>query len=116
MKNLTAILLAIVLLASCKKEKDELIGTKWTANDEFAHIFWGGKCTNSVEFLTATTCQGIDNWSNGSYIKATQGTYKHWGDSISWTIETKTIKGKISGSIILSDYWDLGSNRVYTKE
>lgn len=120
MKKLLCLIL-IISLFSCKKENslkensNPLMGTKWTGPDALAHIFYGGVCTTSVEFLTETTCQEIDNYN--TYTNVDQGTYKHWADSVSWTIKTTTIKGRISGSLILSDVYDLGTtNRIYTKQ
>lgn len=114
-KSIFILLACIAIMSSCEKEDiNPLIGTKWTRPAALAHIIWGGICTTSVEFLTETTCQKIDAFDTYTYIE--QGVYKHWADSVSWTIETTTIKGKISGSVILSDDYDLGSNRIYTKE
>lgn len=107
--------ICLAVLTSCKKEDiNPLIGTKWTAPDALAHIIFGGICTTSIEFLTETTCQEIDLFGTATFIE--QGLYKHWADSVSWTIKTTTIKGKISGSVILSDDYNLGSNKVYTKQ
>jgi hypothetical protein len=125
MKKLILIALLSFALLSCKKddepvpEKNQFVGTSWTAQDDIADFVYGGKCTTTIEFLTKTTCQRIDD-RNYKYTHAAtyvdEGTYTYKGDSVFWTIEDKTIKGKVSGSILTTDEASFsGTGLVYTK-
>lgn len=125
MRTLT-ILIAIVLFASCEKDetkpKNELIGTSWTAPNPIAEMIYGGTCTTTIEFLNDSECQIIEKKVNTWLSEGTEvfpGTYEIYSnnDSVKWEADDKVTKGRISGSIIITNHLDLNGNPIiFTKD
>jgi len=130
-KLVVAAMIVSAMIAGCSKgsteestEKtptltDKLIGTKWTAIDDIAELIYGRTCTTSIEFLTETKCQQINirktNFLPGTFIE--EGTWRTKGDSLYFTIKSRTIGGVVSGSVLQTNMNTVsGGKRNYTKD
>jgi len=118
--------LIVAFLAGCSKDeetatKNDMAGTSWTAPNPIAELVYGGDCTLTVEFFGGSECQIIDKIENAGFANRTkvyEGTYELYSnnDSIKWEANDRIVKGRISGSIIESNNYDLtGSAIVYLK-
>lgn len=129
MKKTTLLLalISLILFVGCSKDeevtpvaKNPYVGTKWTAPDDISQAIYGGKSTTSIEFLTETTGQQIDVQVGGIFGSSNdvyEATCKFWGDSVSWTADNYTMKGKITGSTIVTTMGTLsGGKRTYVKQ
>ena len=126
-KLLTVFLLA-TLFVCCSSDNEDiggggannLIGTKWTAQDDIAEFIYGKTCTTTIEFLDKNNCQEI-NIRKGMKIGAgtftESGTYTIKGDSVIWTVDKRTIGGKVTGSTMTTTMKTISAGqRVYLKD
>lgn len=120
--------LMIVLLAACgkdeetsPKEENPIIGTSWTAPDEIAEFIYGGNCSQTIEFFADSKCQKIEiieGTRNFDKTEVFEGTYELYSnnDSVRWTANDRTEKGRISGSVIIMTMkTSTGGNVTYVK-
>jgi hypothetical protein len=129
MKKILFLFLVLSFVFACSGDENEndpknvLIGTKWTATDDIAEMFYGKTCTTSIEFLDDSNCQTIDirtgmKYGSGTFV--TPGTYTIKQDSVFWTEKgsENRMKGKVSGSVITTtiSLVNLSGYRNYVRE
>lgn len=120
--------LMVVLLAACGKDEETapneinpLVGTSWTAPDEIAEFIYGGNCSQTIEFFENSKCQKIkiiEGTRNFDKVEVFEGTYELYSnnDSVRWTANERTERGKISGSVIIMTMkTSTGGNVTYVK-
>lgn len=120
--------LMVVVLAACGKdeetapnENNPLVGTSWTAPDEIAEFIYGGNCSQTIEFFADSKCQKIEiieGTRNFDKTEVFEGTYELYSnnDSVRWTANDRTEKGRISGSVIIMTMkTSTGGNVTYVK-
>lgn len=120
--------LMVVILAACGKDEETspkevnpLVGTSWTAPDEIAEFIYGGNCSQIIEFFADSKCQKIEiieGTRNFDKTEVFEGTYELYSnnDSVRWTANDRTEKGRISGSVIIMTMkTSTGGNVTYVK-
>lgn len=116
--------IATVVLSGCTKDNEELAdsllkGTSWTARDDIAEMIYGKTCTTTIEFIDNRNCKEIDKrvgmiYGAGTFVET--GTYFMKADSVVFTINNLTYRGKVSGSTMTTSISTIGGGkRVYTK-
>lgn len=120
--------LMVVVLAACGKDEETapneinpLVGTSWTAPDEIAEFIYGGNCSQTIEFFADSKCQKIEiieGTRNFDKTEVFEGTYELYSnnDSVRWTANERTERGKVSGSVIIMTMkTSTGGNVTYVK-
>jgi hypothetical protein len=122
MKNLLLILLAAVMLAACSDEQDsnpvnELLNTRWEAEDDVAALIYGGTNVQQYEFISNTQMQHIQ-LRNGSVRTTTTGTYSYSGTTLTVNLKDKTWTFTKSGSLLTANEqkYTNGQPVVYQKK
>lgn len=126
MKKILFFLVITTLLVGCGKDDEgqagsPLKGTSWTATDDIAELLYGKTCTTTIEFLDNENCQQIDKrvgmkYGAGTFVKA--GTYYMKADSVIFTVDGSTTRGKVTGSTIVTTMRNISfsGQRTYTKD
>lgn len=126
-KSILLLAVSILMLASCSKDEDAepevnpLVGTSWTAPDEIAEFIYGGNCSQTIEFFADSKCQKIEiveGTRNFDKTEVFEGTYELYSnnDSVRWTANERTERGKVSGSVIIMTMkTSTGGNVTYVK-
>lgn len=127
MKRVVLALMVVVLVSCGKDEETEpketnpLIGTSWTAPDEIAELIYGGNCRQVIEFFADDKCQKIEiieGTRNFDKTDVFEGVYELYSnnDSVRWTANGRTERGKVSGSVIIMTMrTSTGGNVTYVK-
>lgn len=126
MKKQLLFLIVLTVFASCSKDddtpsveepKNELIGTRWVADDEISELVYGGDWQQAVEFLNETEHQYI-RLKNGSAQSTVKGTYTYDAPVVVLKREDKEETLEVSGSVMTSKTQGKlsGGFVIYTKE